>query len=131
MKYVYPAIFHKEDESFWVEFPNLDGCQTYGDTLEEVIVLSSDVLGIYLATKLDNNIPFPLPSYIGDLKVDETCFTSYITCDITKYRNKNRAVKKTLSIPQWLNEESEKRNLNFSGVLKKALMKELEIDNRP
>lgn len=37
MKLAYPAIFHNEDNSYWVEFPDLVGCNTFGDTLNETL----------------------------------------------------------------------------------------------
>jgi len=51
---------------------------------------------------------------------------SYVSSDVSKYRKKTRAVKKTLTIPEWLNEEAEKNHINFSSVLQKALMDELQ-----
>lgn len=44
----YPAIFHKEDNSFWVEFPDLEGCFSSGESIEEAYENSKDALDLYL-----------------------------------------------------------------------------------
>lgn len=123
---VYPAIFHKEVDSVWVEFPDLEGCHTYGDSLPQTIELASDALGLYLAALLDKNLPVPAPSDITSVIVDDTCFVSYIYCDVTKYRKKVKSVKKTLTLPEWIDEEACRRNINFSQTLQKALIEQFE-----
>ena len=122
---VYPAIFHEEDRAYWVEFPDLEGCQTFGDTLQETIELASEALGLYIASNLDRDLAVANPMDISKILTDNNSFANYIYCDVDKYRNKNKAVKKTLTIPQWLNEEAEKQHINFSSVLKDALLQEL------
>ena len=122
---VYPAIFHNDDGSYWVEFPDLPGCQSCGDTLEETIDAASDALGLYLySLKEDGRTPAP-PSDIKELTADESSFVSLVTCDVAKYERNTKAVKKTLTIPQWLNEEAEKRHINFSSVLQDALIRQI------
>lgn len=44
MLFVYPAIFHKEDNSYWVEFPDLQGCQTFGETIPETMEDAQEAL---------------------------------------------------------------------------------------
>lgn len=122
---VYPAIFHEEDGSFWVEFPDLEGCQSYGTTLEETMALAQEALGLYLATKIESKEEIPAPSDIKLLESNDG-FVSYVTTNLNKYRRKTKAVKKTLSIPEWLNEEAEKKHINFSSVLQSALLSEIE-----
>lgn len=124
---IYPAFFHKEDDGFWVEFPDLEGCQTSADTLNQSMELASEALGLYIATLLDNNLEVPNKSDIQTLTPPNDCFVSYVYTDSSKYRNKNKAIKKTLTIPQWLNEEAEKRHVNFSNVLQTALKEHLNF----
>ena len=122
---VYPAIFHEEKNSFWVEFPDLEGCQTYGSTLPETMELASEALGLYLASKIENDESIPSPSDIKNLSADDG-FLSYVSADVNQYRRDKTPTKKTLTIPKWLNEEAEKRHINFSSVLREALMQEIE-----
>lgn len=121
---VYPAIFHEED-GFWVEFPNLDGCNACGNTLEETMNLAQETLGLYLATLAEEVLEIPSPSSIKDIKTDG--FVSYVSINIDKYRRNNKAVKKTLSIPQWLADEAEKNNLSLSKFLQEGLKTRLGL----
>ena len=124
---VYPAIFLKEDIGYSVTFPDLDGCFTEGNTLEEAIEMAQEALGLYLVSLEERDISVPLPSDISVIKCSKNEFVSLISTSVEKYRRKNKAIKKTLTIPQWLNEEAELKHLNFSSVLQKALKEELQI----
>lgn len=121
---VYPAIFHEED-GFWVEFPDLDGCNTCGNTLEETMELAQEALGLYLATLAEEGLEIPSPSPIEDIKADDP--VSYVSTNMDNYRKNNKAVKKTLSIPQWLADEAEKNNLSLSKVLQEGLKTHLGL----
>jgi len=121
----YPAIIHEED-GYWVEFPDLPGCQTCGSTLENTLELASEALGLYLADIQETGKPFPEPTPIQDIN-SEGCLINYITADPYKYRKNTKAVKKTLSIPAWLAEEAEKHNLSLSKVLQDGLKHQLGL----
>lgn len=121
---VYPAIFHEEN-GFWVEFPDLAGCNTCGSTLEETMELAQEALGLYLATLAEEGQKLPASSSIKDIESDG--FVSYVSTDMDKYRKNNKAVKKTLSIPAWLADEAEKNNLSLSKVLQDGLKTQLGL----
>jgi len=123
---VYPAIFRQEEDlSYWVEFPNLEGCYTCGKNLEETMELAEEVLGLYIVSLQERGIEVPVPSDIKQMSINDG-FTSLVSTNIDKYRRKNKAIKKTLTIPEWLNEEAEKRHVNFSGILQNALIEHLK-----
>ncbi len=119
---IYPAIFHKE-ESYWVEFPDLDGCVTDGDSLEEAMENAQESMGLYLAALLEEGQSLPDASDIREIKSEDV--VSYVSVDVNKYRRSTRAVKKTLSIPEWLAIEAEKNNLSLSKVLQDGLKAQL------
>lgn len=119
---IYPAIFHKE-ESYWVEFPNLDGCVTDGDSLEEAMENAQESMGLYLAALLEEGQSLPDASDIREIKSEDV--VSYVSVDVNKFRRSTRAVKKTLSIPEWLAIEAEKNNLSLSKVLQDGLKAQL------
>jgi len=125
MTQIYPAIFHKEEGSYWVEFPDLEGCSTCGDTFEDVMEMAQEALGLYINSLYESGQPIPAPSDIRSISVAPDSFTSYVCVDDTKYRRDTRAVKKTLSIPAWLATEAEGRNLSLSRVLQEALMQKI------
>ena len=119
---IYPAIFHKE-ESYWVEFPDLDGCVTDGDSLEEAMENAQESMGLYLAALLEEGQSLPDSSDIREIKSEDV--VSYVSVDVNKFRRSTRAVKKTLSIPEWLAIEAEKKNLSLSKVLQDGLKAQL------
>ncbi len=128
--YFYPAVFTYDEESkcYIVDFIDLEGCSTYGTNIDEAYILARDALGLYLSD-LDK---FPKPTIpYNHIKLKDNQFISIIEIDLLEYRKKysNIAVKKTLSIPTWLNTLAEKREINFSQLLQKALKEELNIHN--
>lgn len=125
--YVYPAVFHPEETGFSVFFPDLKGCQSQGDTIEEATLMAQEALGAYLECLLEDNKPLPSPSLPKSLTITSEEFVAMISVDILKFKNQasGKAVKKTLTIPAWLNEEAEKYHINFSSVLKEALIEKI------
>ena len=119
---IYPAIFH-EEESYWVEFPDLEGCVTEGSTLEEAMENAQEAMGLYLAALLEENQPLPPATNIKEIETADV--VSYVSVDVTRYRRSTRAVKKTLSIPEWLAIEAERNNLSLSKVLQDGLKSKL------
>jgi antitoxin HicB len=128
--YFYPAVFTYDEESkcYIVDFIDLKGCSTYGTSIDEAYIMAKDALGLYLSD-LDT---FPKPTIpYNHVKLKDNQFISIIEIDLQEYRKKysNIAVKKTLSIPTWLNTLAEKKEINFSQLLQKALKAELNIPN--
>lgn len=121
MKTAYPAIVHAEEGGYWVEFPDLEGCFSDGDTLPEAIANASDALGGYLCSLMDRDICAPAASDAKSIAAEDGYVTIVVT-DPLSYKRSMKSVKKTLTIPEWLNEEAEKRHVNFSSVLQKALL---------
>ena len=67
---------------------------------------------------------------IKSIKLKENQIISFVSVDLEEHKRKyeNKSVKKTLSIPAWLNTMAEKENVNFSQILQKALIDTLNID---
>ena len=123
----YPAIFHKEDGSYWVEFPDLPGCQTVGESIGEVMEEAQEALGLYLASLIEDEEEIKPASDIKSIVAEDDSFTSLVACDITQDVKSARAMKKTLTITDWINNMAEKNSINFSQTLQKALMEKLHI----
>lgn len=131
-KYIYPAIFAKEGALYSVRFPDLDSCYTQGDSLQDAYEMASDVLCLTLYNLEEEKAAIPPASETSAIKTEKDEFVSLVTCDTLEYRQyyDNRAVKKTLTIPAWLNTMSEREGINFSAVLQAALKNELHITER-
>ena len=124
MLFVYPALFHKEDDAYWVEFPDLAGCHTYGSSLTETMEAAQEALAAYLLTFLEQKKTIVAPSDISSIHTEDG-FSSLVSCDINQYKD-TKAVKKTLTIPSWLNERAVSMGINFSQVLQEALLSKIQ-----
>lgn len=124
MKKYYPAVFHPEDVGYSVSVPDMDGCFTQGDTIEEALEMTKEAMGLYL-----DGCPVPEPTAPEKVSVSHEDFIMMVEYDSLAYAKKhnNRSVKKTLSIPAWLNEMAEADHVNFSHVLQEALKQRLDV----
>lgn len=127
--YFYPAIFtyDEDDKCYMVDFIDLKSCSTYGKTIEEAYLMAQDAMGLFLSD-LET---FPKPSIpYNNIKLNANQFISIIDIDLLAFRKKysNISVKKTLTIPTWLNTLAEKHDINFFQLLQKALKEELKIN---
>lgn len=125
----YPAIFHEAEEGgFWVTFPDIPECMTQGDDMQQAYEMAVYALGLSLTTMEEAGEEIPKASTLD--KVDpEDGVLIIVEFDMAEYRRRNssRAVKKTLSIPEWLNEAAMRENINFSQLLQEALMVKLGV----
>ncbi|MFR1434187.1 MAG: type II toxin-antitoxin system HicB family antitoxin [Acutalibacteraceae bacterium] len=126
-KYYYPAVFQKETDGFSVWLPDVPGCISQGDNLEEAVDNIKDAFGLFVEEEKANGATIPAASLPGDVKTEEGQFVALVEFDWAEYLRKNdtRTVKKTLTIPAWLNALAEEQHINFSGVLKSALIEKL------
>ena len=129
MKYVFPAVLTPDDGGYYVTFPDLENCFTDGSDLCEAVEMAQDVLNLVLMTMEDDKQPIPSASRAEDVARGEGALVTLVGADTTEYRKKygNYAVKKTLSIPAWLNTLAEQKGVNFSATLQEALKAKLEI----
>ncbi len=128
-KYAYPAVFTaEEDGGYSINFPDLEGCYTCGDNLEDGIEMAEDVLALVLYGYEKDGKEIPIPSALHTLPLKTNEFANYIACDTMAYRKmyNNKAVKKTLTIPEWLNETASSMGINFSQVLQEALIQKVQ-----
>lgn len=132
VKFIYPAIFKKEGAFYTVRFPDLEACYTQGDSLQDAYEMASDVLCLTLYNLEEEKASIPPASLMSAIKTGKDEFVSLVACDTLEYRQyyDNKAVKKTLTIPAWLNTMSEREGINFSAVLQAALKSALNITER-
>ncbi|WP_294360647.1 type II toxin-antitoxin system HicB family antitoxin [uncultured Clostridium sp.] len=126
--YVFPAKFAFDKDGISVEFPDLPGCITCGDTVEEANRRAKEALALHLYGMEEDEERIPEATLIKDIKCNSDEVVMLIEVYMAFYREaiENQAVKKTLTIPRWLNIACEKNNINFSQVLKKALKEQLK-----
>jgi len=128
-KFFYPALFHKAEEGgFWVSFPDIPECLTQGDDMTQAYEMAIDALGLALTCREKERQPFPISSDPTTITLEPDSFLVVIEFDMLAYkkRTSSRAVKKTLSIPEWLNEAAIAMDLNFSQILQEALISKIQ-----
>ncbi len=127
-KLFYPAVFHKAEEGgFWISFPDFPECLTEGDDMQEAYEMAVEALGLVLTGRAEEKEEIPKPTEIDQISVDNGVLV-IVEFDMMEYQRKHnsRAVKKTLSIPEWLNDAAIKAGVNFSQVLQEALMEKVK-----
>lgn len=135
MKLVYPAIFTPyEDDTggYVVEFPDLPGCVTGGDDMAEAIFMAEDAASGWILTELEAGAKIPEASAVDSIHADAGHLINLIALDMDAYAAKygNNAVKKTLTIPAWLNTFVEENSISCSKVLQEALSKMVQSQTR-
>ena len=127
--YVYPAIFIYDDDGISIEFPDLPGCFSCADTDEQALYMAKDALRGYLLTceDLGQEIKKPTPLNLIATEANQKAVLIDVCLAFYRKANNNRAVKKTLTIPAWLNEAAEREKINFSFVLQSALKEQLHM----
>lgn len=129
-KYVYPAVFTPEAEGgYSIHFPDLEGCCTQGEDLADGLAMANDVLCLTLYGLEEENQSIPSASSQKEVILEGDQFVTLVACDTLEYRKfyDNKAVKKTLTIPSWLNTMAERQDINFSAVLQSALKAQLGL----
>lgn len=129
-RYAYPAVFTPEENGqFSVNFPDLEGCYTCGNDMKDALIMAEDALAYVLYDYEREGKEIPEPSKSSSIKLEEKEFVNFVACDTMEYRKRhnNKAVKKTLTIPEWLNEAAMAMGLNFSQVLQEALLEKISI----
>lgn len=125
MKLTYPACFYKEEDSdaYAAVVPDLPGCATGGDTLAEAILMAEDAASGWVLGELEDGNEIPPASAVEDIQPEPGGFVSVIVLDMDAYAEKygDKAVRKNLTIPAWLNTFAEANHINFSHVLQGSL----------
>ena len=138
---MYPACFYKADDGYSVIFPDLNYLATQGDSFEDAMEMAVECLASYLYIAQRDGEDVPAPSSLvnidpvavakeldPDLPVGEA-IVNLVSVDVAEYAKKHfeKSVKKTLSIPAWLNEAAVAQGVNFSQVLQRALKEQLHM----
>jgi predicted RNase H-like HicB family nuclease len=136
---VYPACFFKEENGYSVIFPDLNGLATCGETIDEAMAMAVDCLAGYLYTCEKDGDNIPAPSMITDIDVAAVAeqispgdpvgeaFVNMVSVDVAAYAREHfeKSVRKTLTIPAWLNSAALEQGINFSQTLQEALIGKL------
>lgn len=128
-RYVFPAIFEYCEESYTVTFPDLPGCITEGKDVDEALKMAKEAMELHIYNMEDDKEKIPAPSKPESIKLPKHSFTSLIEVWMPPVRNemRNEYIKKTLTIPKWLNDIVLEKKLNFSQLLQVAVKSKLGL----
>lgn len=129
--YIYPAIFTYEEDGISISFPDLPGCISCASCDEEALYMAKDALGLYIVCAEDDNDNLHIPTKLNNIKISQNERVVLVEVNMPLFRLsvENSSIKKTLTIPKWINDLAEKNKVNFSLVLQNAL-KELLMINK-
>ena len=127
-RYIYPAVFHYEEEAVSVWFPDLD-CATDGDNEDEALLMARECLGGRLAVMEEFGDEIPKPTRLMNVKTEDGERVVLVDVYMPSIRmaNVNRSVNRTVTLPAWLNAAAVEHNVNFSQVLQEALKERLAL----
>ena len=123
MEHVYPAIFHfnEDDGSYTITYPDLPGCISEGDSLGNAVFMAHDALKQWIEYHMDKKLKLAPPSKLDDVKCDDGEFINLVRVEIKD----KLAVKRTVSLPKWMDEQAQQAKLSLSKVLQEALKEKL------
>lgn len=126
---VYPAIFYKDGKYIGVRFPDLPGCITFGDDEQNAMDMAKEALGGYLLTQEDHAISIPKPTPFEEIKIQAGEIVAWVEVypSLLREEERNKVVKKTVTLPNWLNSKAQEAKVNFSSVLQEALKQRLGL----
>jgi predicted RNase H-like HicB family nuclease len=128
--YLFTAYFRRvASGGYSVDFPDLPGCISTGDNLEEALAMAREALSLHLYGMEDDGEIIPEASDPSTLSAEIGAFVSPVEGrpDMARDEIRNRSIKKTLTIPYWLNEVAEQNTINFSQVLQDALKERMGV----
>ena len=118
MDYVFPALFHANDDgSYTITFPDLPGCVSEGKTLANAVYMAQAAMSQWIGYLADKNQAVPEASNLKDVETAEDEFVNLVRADVKD----GRAVKRTVSIPKWMDDKVTEVGLSLSRVLQDAL----------
>ena len=131
---IYPACFFKEETGYSVVFPDLNWLATNGSTESEAMNMAVDCLAGYLYSLKNDGEQAPAASAMSDISLDAVAdelnadtngaFVNMVSVDVVEYAKEHfeKSVRKTLTIPAWLNVAAQEKKINFSQTLQEALL---------
>lgn len=126
---VYPALLSEEGKFVNVRFPDLPGCNTFGEGYADAVASAKDALGGHLLCMEDDHDPIPEPTPVNKLHPEEgeVAVLVDVRMDILREEESQKAVSKNVTVPKWLNELAMEAKVNFSSTLQDALKERLGV----
>ena len=127
MKGVYAAVFEPKNGRYYVRVPDLPGCVTSGDSIEDAFDMAIDAAKLWMTDSVERDEPIPEATPLSQIQKNEGDLLMLIQIDTEAYQRQteSRAVRRSVSIPAWMDTEAQKKGLSLSRVLQDALKTQL------
>lgn len=128
-KYIFPAVLNFADDGISIEFPDLEGCLPCAENIEDAVKNAKEAMLLHLYGMEEDNEEIPEPTPINAITLEKNQSMLLVEAYMKPFREKmhRKFVKKTLSIPAWINSEAENAGINFSQVLQEAIVERLHL----
>jgi predicted RNase H-like HicB family nuclease len=122
MEYVYPAVFRANgDGSYTVTYPDLPGCISEGKSLANAMYMAQSALAQWAEYHADKKSEMPKASAVQDIQAKSGEFATLVRAEVKD----GSAVRRTVSIPKWMDKKAIEYGLSLSRVLQDALSEKL------
>ena len=123
MEYVYPAVFRANDDgTYTITYPDLPGCVSEGKNLANAMYMAQSALTQWAEYHADKKLDLPAASNAKNIGTDDREFVNLIRAEVKD----GRAVKRTVSIPKWMDDRVSESGLSLSRVLQDALAQKFQ-----
>lgn len=129
-RYTFVAILTEEENGISIEFPDLPGCCPCAETMEQALDNAKEALGLHIWGMEQDGEPIPEPTPIGKIKTvsGQVAISVDVFMPSVRERIENKSIKKTLTIPNWLDKLAASEQINYSKLLQDALINYLDIN---
>lgn len=132
-QYIFSALFTvAESEGYTISFPDLQGCITEGDSIEEGIRMAKEALELWLWNMEEDNEKIPSSTLPENIEVEKGSFIVPILVNMVSVREEmnNKAVNKTVTLPYWMKKIVDEKKINCSQILQKGIMETLNLSRK-
>jgi len=128
-RYIFPAIFEYDSDGITVTFPDLLGCITFGLNDEEAVMMAKEAMALHLYGLEKDEIRIPAATRVNEITLDKSQTTILIEVWMPPFRYEmdHQSVKKTLTIPRWLDDVAKEHKVNYSHLLQDAIREHVGI----
>lgn len=128
--YNYPMIFSYSEEGIDIKAYDFEECFTFVTNEDDAMESATDILALTIIDYESEKTELPIPTNVSKIELQKNEKLVYVNVWLPYFRSrvKETYVKKTLTIPTWIDILAKKHNINFSSVLVKGLKEELKLE---
>ena len=125
----YLAVFEPSTDGYSIYFPDLPGCISFGNDLEDAAHMAAEAASLHVYSLECDHEELPVPSTSLPREDTEGNIVMPVTIhpDLFRLKKDNERVKTNITLPAWLKRIAEEQKVNYSRLLETALIDYLQI----